>query len=136
TTCRGRGTGPPPRPGRPPRPPRPPATESGAVTTEQATTANGPPPLRVLVADDDPLTVDALVRLLTAWGYAPVAAADGGAAWEVLSGPDRPRLAILDWMMPEVDGLEVCRRVRAAGLEEPPYLILLTGRREVEDRIA
>ena len=90
---------------------------------------------RILVAEDDPLARDVLSRLLTGWGYEVLQAEDGEQAWEVLREPSAPRLAVLDWMMPRLDGLEVCRRVREA-VAEPPYLILLTGRRSPEDVVA
>ena len=105
------------------------------MTTNQADTTPGPR-LRVLVADDDPVTVKALARLLTGWGYAVETAEDGGEALRVLCGPNPPLLAILDWVMPELDGLEVCRRVRAAGLAQTPYLLLLTGRTNPADLVA
>lgn len=93
-------------------------------------------PRRVLVAEDNTLTRVALERHLSAWGYPVVGVADGEAAWDALRGQDPPRLAILDWSMPGIDGLEVCRRVRQAAEDEPPYLILLTGRGGLEDVVA
>jgi phosphoserine phosphatase RsbU/P len=93
------------------------------------------PVSRILVAEDDPLSRDVLSRLLTGWGYEVLQVEDGEQAWEVLREPSAPRLAVLDWMMPRLDGLEVCRRVREA-VAEPPYLILLTGRRSPEDVVA
>jgi DNA-binding response OmpR family regulator len=92
--------------------------------------------MRVLVAEDNPLARAALERQLGSWGYVVVSVADGEAAWQVLGGPDPPRLAIIDWGMPGVDGLEVCRRVRQAAGDEPPYLIVLTGRGSLEDIVA
>ena len=55
------------------------------------------------------------------------------AAWEVLQKPDAPRLVLLDWNMPGMDGLEVCRRLRSKETTNPPYVILLTGRTEKGD---
>ncbi|MBI1918117.1 MAG: response regulator transcription factor [Planctomycetes bacterium] len=92
-------------------------------------------PCRVLVADDDEPTLRALTRLLTGWGYEVLPVADGEAAWEGLGGADAPRLALLDWVMPKLDGLDLCRRVREE-IAEPPYLILLTGRRSRDDIVA
>jgi len=89
--------------------------------------------MRVLVADDDNASRLLLERVLAKWGYEVVAVSDGQAAWEVLSGPDAPELAVLDWMMPGLDGVEVCRRLRALDLSNPPYVILLTSRGEKED---
>jgi CheY-like chemotaxis protein len=70
------------------------------------------PTAKVLVAEDDPSTRAALAAALSAWGYSAVAVADGAQAWEALRADDPPRLALLNWLMPGLDGLEVCRRVR------------------------
>ena len=60
---------------------------------------------------------------------------DGNEAWQVLGADDPPRLAVLDWMMPGMDGVELCRRVRAANREPYIYIVLLTGRTESQDLI-
>ena len=92
-------------------------------------------PMRVLVADDNLVSQSMLRSLLTKWGYDVVIARDGLEAWDVLQGGDAPRLAILDWMMPGIDGVEVCRRVRAADREPYVYILLLTGRSNSGDLI-
>jgi diguanylate cyclase (GGDEF)-like protein len=84
--------------------------------------------VQVLIADDDLTSRSLLRQVLGKWGYDVVVVADGAEAWERLREADRPRLAILDWMMPGLDGVEVCRRVRALDTPSPPYLILLTAR--------
>ncbi|MCX8033246.1 MAG: diguanylate cyclase [Thermoleophilia bacterium] len=89
--------------------------------------------MKVLVADDDPASRLLLQRVLSRWGYEVVSAADGEEAWQILSGPDAPDLAVLDWMMPGLDGVEICRRIRAMDLVNPPYLILLTSRGDKHD---
>jgi two-component system cell cycle response regulator len=71
--------------------------------------------------------------MLTKWGYEVVTASSGEEAWRILTSDDSPDLAVLDWMMPELDGVEVCRRIRALELSSPPYLLLLTGRDNKED---
>jgi phosphoserine phosphatase RsbU/P len=71
--------------------------------------------------------------MLEKWGHEVVSTFDGRAAWEVLEREDAPKLAILDWMMPEMDGLDVCRQVRALDRPEPTYLILLTAKDQVGD---
>jgi diguanylate cyclase (GGDEF)-like protein len=82
--------------------------------------------MRVLIADDDRLSARMLEASLKAGGYDVIVAEDGGQAWNVLKRDDRPQIAILDWMMPVMDGLEVCRRVRrSAG--HYVYILLLTG---------
>ncbi len=92
--------------------------------------------MKVLIAEDDLVPRLLLESALKEWGYDVVVAGDGEAAWQLLQGPDTPKLAILDWMMPGLDGIEICRRVRATASPEPIYLILLTGRDAKEDIVA
>jgi two-component system cell cycle response regulator len=91
--------------------------------------------VKILIADDNATFRYALGEKLTSLGYDVVFAADGHEAWERLLGEEGPRLAVLDRMMPGLDGLEVCRRVR--GREEAPYIyvILLTSLAMREDII-
>lgn len=89
--------------------------------------------MRALVADDDTASRLLLQKVLTKWGYDVVTASSGEEAWKILTSDDPPDLAVLDWMMPELDGVEVCRRVRALELSSPPYLLLLTSRGEKHD---
>jgi sigma-B regulation protein RsbU (phosphoserine phosphatase) len=92
--------------------------------------------MRILIAEDDPVSRSALTTILGRWGYDVSAVNDGAAAWDRLRAPDAPRLSILDWMMPEIDGLEVCRLVRALDREDPTYIIMLTARAAKEDMVA
>ena len=91
--------------------------------------------MKVLAAEDNPVFQSMLRALLTKWGYDVVAARDGIEAWRILESAAAPRLAILDWMMPGVDGVELCRRVRAAGREPYIYILLLTARTESQDLV-
>jgi sigma-B regulation protein RsbU (phosphoserine phosphatase) len=84
--------------------------------------------MRILVADDDAIACRLLERALSKSGHDVVAVASGAEAWQVLSKPEAPTLAVLDWMMPELTGVEVCEKVRAASLPASPYLIILTSR--------
>jgi len=84
--------------------------------------------MEVLIADDDVICRRMLQVCLTQWGFESVVATDGAEAWRILEGRDPPRLAILDWMMPVMDGVELCRKVRQAHRARPAYLILLTAR--------
>ena len=84
--------------------------------------------MRILIAEDDPTSRVLLERLLTKWGYEVVVTSDGAEAWEMLDGDDAPSMAILDWMMPHRDGVEICRLVRQRDEKAPHYLILLTAR--------
>jgi diguanylate cyclase (GGDEF)-like protein len=92
--------------------------------------------MRVLIADDDSGTRLVLASALKALGMEISVAADGIAAWEALKEGSGPSLALVDWEMPGIDGLELCHRIRG---HQPPmqmYLILLTGRDSREDVIA
>jgi two-component system cell cycle response regulator len=91
--------------------------------------------LRVLAAEDNPVIQTVLQTMLTWWGYQPVVARDGLEAWEILQQDDAPHLALVDWMMPGLDGVELCRRVRATGREPYTYILLLTARTESQDLV-
>ena len=92
--------------------------------------------MKILIAEDSLTSRSILTRVLTEQGYEIVATVNGTAAWAAMQQPDAPKLAILDWMMPEMDGIEVCRRVRTLKTDEPPYIIMLTAKGEKEDIIA
>jgi len=91
--------------------------------------------VRVLVAEDDPVSRRLLRTALVKWGYEVIAVEDGANAWQVLREDDGPRLALLDWMMPEIDGVELCRRVREVldTGDRYTYILLLTARATKED---
>lgn len=91
--------------------------------------------MRILIAEDDLTSRSILSAVLRKHGHEVVETADGAQAWTILTGPDAPRLAILDWVMPEMDGVEVCRRLHATQSGQPPYIIMLTSRNEREDLI-
>jgi two-component system OmpR family response regulator len=91
--------------------------------------------MRVLAAEDNPVFQSMLKTMLTKWGYQAVIARSGTEAWRVLQTEDSPRLAVLDWMMPGMDGLEICRRIRSANREPYIYILLLTARTESQDVI-
>lgn len=92
--------------------------------------------MRILIADDDTASRAVLTGVLAAAGYDVVATADGAQAWQALQQPDAPRLAILDLLMPSIDGLEVVRLVRILPVEWPPYLIMLTAKGDKPDVVA
>jgi diguanylate cyclase (GGDEF)-like protein len=91
--------------------------------------------MKVLAAEDNPVFHSMLRMMLTKWGYETIMARDGNEALRALESHDGPRLAILDWMMPGIDGVELCRRVRTAALEPYVYMVLLTARTESQDLI-
>jgi diguanylate cyclase (GGDEF)-like protein len=72
---------------------------------------------------------------LTQWGYEVISTEDGSAAWNILQGEDAPRLAILDWMMPEMNGVQVCQKVRSRSEEPYIYILLLTAKDQKEDLV-
>src|SRR5947208_10050732 len=76
-----------------------------------------------------------LRTLLRKWGYEAVIAQDGNEAWRILEEEGAPRLAVLDWMMPGLDGVEICRRIRSANREPYIYILLLTARTESQDLV-
>jgi DNA-binding response OmpR family regulator len=92
--------------------------------------------LAVLVADDDPVSRTVVAAILRKAGYAVRTACDGAEAWNVLQTPERPPLAIMDWMMPGLDGPEICRRLRTLATQTPTYVILLTSRDAPADVVA
>ncbi len=89
----------------------------------------------VLVAEDNPVFQSMLRSMLTKWGYDVRIAPNGLEAWEGMQAADAPRLAVLDWMMPYMDGVEVCRRIRGAAREPYVYVLLLTARTESQDLV-
>ncbi len=89
--------------------------------------------MKVLVAEDDATSRRLLQRVLAQWGYEVTVTSDGAEAWKALQDAKAPRLAILDWMMPGLDGVELCRRVRELDAPNPPYIILLTAREGKQD---
>ncbi|PYR18979.1 MAG: response regulator [Acidobacteria bacterium] len=92
--------------------------------------------MRVLVAEDDRVTGEILARTLERWGYEASVVRDGREAWEHLRGEVAPTLAILDWMMPHMDGPDICRHVRAELPLANMYLLLVTAREARGDIVA
>lgn len=91
--------------------------------------------MKVLIADDDALSRKILEDALSEWGYEILMAHNGNEAWDILEKNDRPNLAVLDWIMPGMDGVEICRRLRKLSLPNYVYVILLTARNKREDVI-
>jgi len=92
--------------------------------------------LKLLIAEDEITSRRALEAMLASWGHEVVAVPDGAEAWRILQQGDAPKMAILDWMMPGMDGVDVCRKVRELAQPLPPYLILLTSRSRTADVVA
>lgn len=83
------------------------------------------PPIKILVADDDPPSRMLLHASLTQWGYKVIEAGDGEEAWQAMQQEDPPRLLILDWLMPKMDGINLCTRIRKELPESSSYYIIL-----------
>lgn len=81
--------------------------------------------IKVLIADDDVPTRILLRAAVSQWGYEVIEAGDGEEAWEILQKPGMPQLLIVDWLMPKLDGIDLCRRVKKE-IKHFPYIILLT----------
>ncbi len=91
--------------------------------------------MRILIAEDDLTSRLVLSAMLKKREYEVVECTDGTEAWSEFQKEDAPSLAIIDWMMPEMDGLEVVRRVRTLETTQPPYCIMLTAKSEKSDII-
>lgn len=92
--------------------------------------------MRILIAEDDITSRSMLAAVLKKAGHEPLETLDGEQAWAAMQRPDAPRIAILDWMMPKMTGMEVLRRVRELPSERPPYIFMLTtktGKAEIID---
>ena len=89
--------------------------------------------MRVLIADDEATSRHLIQAALRGWGFEVLVAVDGAEALRILEGSSPPEIAMLDWMMPRVDGLDVCRRIRAAMPNAATYIILVTARGGVEN---
>ena len=89
--------------------------------------------MNIVIADDDAVSRRLLEATLGGWGYEVLVATDGQAAWEMLSSAEAPHLAILDWMMPDLDGPELCRRIRRQAEGGRFYLLLLTAKMQKQD---
>ena len=89
--------------------------------------------MQILIAEDDPVSRRLLEATLSGWGHEVIVTRNGKEAMVVLRGSDPPKLAILDWMMPGLDGVKVCRRLRKSQKEDYVYVIVLTSRNNAAD---
>ena len=92
--------------------------------------------MRIVIADDDIVLRHALTVRLQQWGYQPVVCVDGGEARSVLFGASAPPIAILDWNMPCVDGLNLCTELRSDPRTAAIYVLMLTGKNTKDDVVA
>ena len=84
--------------------------------------------MNILIADDEPVSRRILQGLLAKWGYTVVSVEDGNAAWELLKTSEAPRIVLLDWMMPGMNGVDVCRELRRQRPAPYTYVLLLTAK--------
>ncbi|CAN5294514.1 hypothetical protein BH11PLA2_BH11PLA2_28680 [soil metagenome] len=89
--------------------------------------------MEILIADDEAIPRMVLERTLREWGHDVIAVSDGLKAVDILLNKNAPTMAILDWMMPEMEGPEICRRARTFGNPVPTYCILLTAKADLAD---
>ena len=92
--------------------------------------------MKLLIADDDPVSRRLLQAALLKWGYDVLATTNGADAWKTMECTEAPSLLILDWLMPGMDGVEICRKVRGSSQHQSAYVILLTSRGSKEDVVA
>jgi two-component system cell cycle response regulator len=91
--------------------------------------------LQILIAEDNPAFLRILDNMVRKWDYQPILVPDGTQAWEILQRADPPRLAILDWMMPGLSGVELCRRLREQSKEPYVYVLLLSAKNRREELV-
>ena len=91
--------------------------------------------MKILITEDDRTSRWALEAILKKGGYEVIAASNGKEAWQVMQGEDPPPLAIVDWMMPEMNGVEFCRKARESAALSSTYIILLTSKRQKDDYV-
>jgi DNA-binding response OmpR family regulator len=91
--------------------------------------------MRILVAEDESVSRRLIEGLLQKWGHEVVVCTDGDSAWETLQRADAPRLAVLDWMMPGLSGVEICQKVRALENRDQFYILLVTGKGGTSDLV-
>lgn len=89
--------------------------------------------MKILVAEDDRVTRRLLESFLHKWGYEAMGCSNGTQAWKILEGDNGPRVAVMDWLMPEMTGIEVCRRLRETEDKPYVYIILLTSKSAKEN---
>jgi diguanylate cyclase (GGDEF)-like protein len=91
------------------------------------------PQKKILIADDDPVSLHLLRSFLVKWGYVVTVATDGVQALRILETDDAPRLVVLDWMMPGMDGIQICEQIRKRSDRPYVYILLLTARSQKTD---
>ncbi|HIJ78710.1 MAG: response regulator [Desulfobulbaceae bacterium] len=91
--------------------------------------------IKILVAEDNPVVRKGLTNFLIKWGYEPLEADNGDNAWQILEQDNSIRLAILDWNIPGLSGMQVCQRIRARGDKPYVYAIIFSARKSSEEQV-
>ena len=91
--------------------------------------------MKILIVEDEPVSQKLLEKIVQSEGYDAIPANDGKGAWEIVK-KEKIEMVITDWMMPEMDGLKLCRKIRQADLPRYVYIILLTAKDQAEDAVA
>jgi diguanylate cyclase (GGDEF)-like protein len=89
--------------------------------------------MRVLIAEDEPVSRRMIESQLLRWDYEVQIACDGFEALQILQQADAPKLAVIDWLMPGVDGIQLCQKIRQVKTDSYTYVLLLTGKHTQED---
>ena len=89
--------------------------------------------MKILIAEDDNTSRRILEVLLAKWGYETVSVDNGKKAWDILKCEDAPRLAVIDWMMPEMGGIELCQKAKRTSHGSYIYILLLTAKGQKEN---
>ena len=92
--------------------------------------------MKILIAEDDLTSRSMLTAITSKCGFDAIAVEDGEAAWEIMQQADTPLLLLLDWEMPKLSGLELCKRIRQLETDIPPYIIMLTSRSTTSDIVS
>jgi DNA-binding response OmpR family regulator len=96
---------------------------------------NPPKLIKILVAEDNPVVRKGLNNFLTKWGYAPIEADNGDTAWQILENDPDIKLAILDWNLPGLSGMQVCQRIRSRTDDPYVYSIIFSARKSAEEQV-
>ncbi len=91
--------------------------------------------MQLLIADDDLTSRSILTFVSKKWGFETVVVEDGELAWQALQVSEPPRLMLIDWEMPRLNGLQLCERIRQQETNDPPFIIMLTARSETVDLV-
>lgn len=89
--------------------------------------------MKVLIVDDDPVWSSVVDGMLNQWGYEAAVRTDGTSGWRALQEANAPSLVLLDWMLPDMEGVDICRRLRKDSRLRSLYVIMVTSRRELDD---